>query len=117
LEVLEKTEALKTIENRGKRLMDGIHTLLMEAEIEHAVTGVPAMFSFVLGVEEPPKDYRAVNEMDADLYEQIQKGMRARGIEYELDAKEPWFLCEAHSEADIDETLFALRDTLKDINK
>ena len=97
--------------------MEGIHTLLLEAEIEHAVTGVPAMFSFVLGVDQPPRDYRAVLEMDSDLYERIQKGMRARGIEYELDAKEPWFLCEAHSEADIDETLFALRDTLKEINK
>ena len=117
LEVLETTDTLKTIENRGKRLMEGIHTLLLEAEIEHAVTGVPAMFSFVLGVDQPPRDYRAVLEMDSDLYERIQKGMRARGIEYELDAKEPWFLCEAHSEADIDETLFALRDTLKEINK
>jgi glutamate-1-semialdehyde 2,1-aminomutase len=89
----------------------------MEAEIDHALTGVPAMFSFVLGVEQAPKEYRDVIAADLDYYERIQAGMRLRGIEYELDAKEPWFLCEAHSENDLDETLYALRDTLKEMRK
>jgi glutamate-1-semialdehyde 2,1-aminomutase len=95
--------------------MDGIHTVLMEAEIEHVLTGVPAMFSFVLGVDGAPKEYRDVIAADLEFYERIQTGMRMRGIEYELDAKEPWFLCEAHSDGDIDETLYALRDTLKNV--
>jgi len=43
--------------------------------------------------------------------------MRARGIEYELDAKEPWFVCEAHSHADVDTTLNALEDVLKEIRR
>ena len=75
------------------------------------------MFSFVLGVEQAPKEYRDVIAADLDLYEHIQMGMRARGIEYELDGKEPWFLCESHSENDLDETLFALRDALKEMRK
>ena len=54
LEILENTNALEVIAQRGERLMDGIHTVLMEAEIEHAITGVPSMFSFVLGVEQAP---------------------------------------------------------------
>ena len=115
LEILETTNVLEVISQRGQRLMDGIHTLLMEAEIEHVVTGVPAMFSFVLGTEKAPQEYRDVIAADLKQYEQIHEGMRTRGIEYELDAKEPWFLCEAHSDNDIDETLFALRDTLKDM--
>jgi glutamate-1-semialdehyde 2,1-aminomutase len=115
LEVLEKTSALESVEKRGKKLMDGIHTILMEAEIEHAVTGFPAMFSFVLGVEQPPVDYRDVIRADFELYEKIQAGLHQRGIECELDGKEPWFLCEAHSEVDVDETLFALRDALQEL--
>lgn len=117
LEILETTDALEQIHQRGRQLMDGIHTLLTEAEIEHAVVGVPPMFSFVLGVEDPPREYRHVLEADLELYEKIQKEMRARGIEYELDPKEPWFMCQAHSEADVDETLYALRDTLKNTVK
>ena len=115
LEILEKTDTLEVIAQRGKRLMDGIHTVLMEAEIDHVVTGVPAMFSFVLGIDKAPCEYRDVIAADLELYEHIQCEMRAKGIEYELDAKEPWFLCEAHSDNDIDETLFALRETLKEM--
>ncbi len=117
LEIIETTPALENIAARGKRLMDGIHTLLQEGEIEHAITGLPAMFSFVLGVNAPPKDFRQVNQMDEALYERLHFEMRRRGIEYELDAKEPWFLCEAHSDADIDETLYALRDALKQLRR
>ena len=117
LDVLENTNALEVIAQRGERLMNGIHTVLMEAEIEHAVTGVPAMFSFVLGVEQAPREYRDVIAANLEYYEQIQMGMRRRGIEYELDAKEPWFLCEAHTDGDIDETLYALRDTLKEVKE
>jgi len=39
--------------------------------------------------------------------------MRARGIEYEMDGKEPWFLCEAHTQADIDRTLTSLAEVVK----
>jgi glutamate-1-semialdehyde 2,1-aminomutase len=117
LDILENSDTLDVIAKRGQRLMDGIHTVLMEAEMDHALTGVPAMFSFLLGVEHPPRDYRDVIQADMVLYEHIQAGMRKRGIEYEVDGKEPWFLCEAHSENDIDETLFALRDTLKEMRK
>lgn len=117
LEILETTPALETIAQRGKRLMEGIHTLLEEAGIQHAVTGLPAMFSFVLGVETPPRDFREVCCADMELYERLHGEMRRRGIEYELDGKEPWFLCEAHSDADIDETLYAMRDALKQLKR
>jgi len=113
LEILEKTDALETINQRGKRLMDGLSSVLMEAELEHTLTGVPAMFSFLLGVNQSPREFRDVLAADLDLYERIQGEMRKRGIEYDIDPKEPWFLCETHSDADIDETLFAFRDTLK----
>jgi len=117
LEVLETTEALTTVSRRGTRLMEGIHEVLTEAGVEHALTGVPAMFTFVLGTDRPPREYRDVVETDLGLYEQIQAGMRQRGIEYELDPKEPWFVCEALSETDIDETLNALLDTVKDLRR
>jgi len=75
------------------------------------------MFSFVLGIGQPPIEYRDVIRADFELYEKIHAGLHLRGIECELDGKEPWFLCEAHSEVDVDETLFALRDTLKELRQ
>jgi glutamate-1-semialdehyde aminotransferase len=52
---------------------------------------------------------------DSSVYERLAEMMRKRGIEYELDPKEPWFLCEAHSDEDVDCTLEAFRDSLKEV--
>jgi glutamate-1-semialdehyde 2,1-aminomutase len=115
LEILETTDALESIRRCGERLMEGIDGLLAEAGMEHAMTGVPAMFAFVLGVSESPREYRDVVKGDMHTYESIQAGMRERGIEYERDPKEPWFLCQAHSGEDIAETLNAFQDVLKEM--
>lgn len=113
LEVIETTEALQTVAARGKRLMQGIDDVLTEAGIEHTLTGVPAMFSPVLGLSQPPREYRDLQPLDTQLYARIQAGMRRRGVEFEHDAKEPWFVCEALSEADVDHTLTAMAETVK----
>jgi glutamate-1-semialdehyde 2,1-aminomutase len=115
LEIIENTDALGTIARRGERLMQGIDEALTEMGLEHCVVGVPAMFGFVLGRSLPPREFRDVLDSDMELYERIQAGMRERGIEYEHDPREPWFVCESHSEADVDETLNALWDTLKSV--
>jgi glutamate-1-semialdehyde 2,1-aminomutase len=117
LEVLETTDALSSIRQSGERLMEGIDGLLTEAGLEHAMTGVPAMFSFILGLPESPREYRDVVKADLHTYETIQSKMRDRGIEYERDPKEPWFMCEAHTEQDISETLNAFLDVLKEMRK
>jgi glutamate-1-semialdehyde 2,1-aminomutase len=115
LEIIETTPALETIARRGQRLMDGLHKELENAGLEHAMTGVPAMFTFVLGINKPPLNYRDLIPADAHLYEKLAAAMRVRGVEYELDHKEPWFMCEAHSEGDIDCTLELFHECLKEV--
>jgi len=117
LDVIEKTDALKTVAARGQRLMEGIDDVLTEAGLEHTLTGVPAMFSPVLGISQPPREYRDLEHADMALYERIHGQMRRLGVEYELDGKEPWFVCEAHSEADIDHTLTALAEAVKEVKR
>lgn len=115
LEVIETTDALKTVADLGQKLMQGIDDVLTEAGLEHTLTGVPAMFSPVLGISQPPREYRDLEKADMALYEKIHAGMRRRGVEYEMDGKEPWFLCEAHTQGDIDQTLTALAETVKEV--
>jgi glutamate-1-semialdehyde 2,1-aminomutase len=117
LEVLEHTDALETIAGRGRRLMQGIDEVLTEAGLEHVVVGHPAMFSFLLGRSEAPRNYRDVVKTDLDLYERLAFSMRAMGVEFEPDPREPWFLCEALSDADVDETLNKLNDATKAIKQ
>jgi glutamate-1-semialdehyde 2,1-aminomutase len=115
LEIIETTPALEMIAQRGQRLMDGLHNELEQAGFEHAMTGVPGMFTFVLGISKPPVHYRDLIPADAHLYERLAAAMRVRGVEYELDHKEPWFMCEAHSEEDIDCTLEHFHECLKEV--
>ena len=75
------------------------------------------MFSFILGISESPREFREVLNIDEARYEQLHTLMRQRGIEYELDAKEPWFVCEALTEGDVDETLNILEDAVKELKK
>ena len=117
LEIIEKTDVLDRIAKRGKRLMDGIDSILQERGLEHTLVGHPAMFSFVLGLSKPPREYRDVLGANMELYEEIHAHMREKGIEYELDPKEPWFLCDAHTDADIDLTLTALNDSIAEVLK
>jgi glutamate-1-semialdehyde 2,1-aminomutase len=47
------------------------------------------------------------------LYDAIAIGMHARGAMPEPDSREPWFVCEAHADADIiDRVLTAFSDSL-----
>jgi len=49
--VLEAGNGLKTIEQRGKRLMDGLKEIFEDNDIPAVFSGYPAMFSFAIGVE------------------------------------------------------------------
>jgi glutamate-1-semialdehyde 2,1-aminomutase len=48
-----------------------------------------------------PCEYRDWANTDHDLYDSIAAGMQARGAMPEPDSREPWFVCEAHSQGDI----------------
>ncbi|HEY7533166.1 MAG TPA: guanitoxin biosynthesis PLP-dependent transaminase GntE, partial [Nitrospiraceae bacterium] len=51
LSLLKSQPILKTIEQRGQRLMDGLKEIFEENDIRAVFTGYPAMFSFSIGVE------------------------------------------------------------------
>jgi glutamate-1-semialdehyde 2,1-aminomutase len=117
LRVMEEEPVFETINARGLRLMTGIHHILDRFGIPHRLSGTPAMFGIFIGKEEtptPPHDYRSANRyVDETLWDAIWRGLYARGILPEIDYEEPWFLCYALSEADVDETLQAFEDAVK----
>jgi glutamate-1-semialdehyde 2,1-aminomutase len=70
------------------------------------------MQAFVI-TEKEIKEARDWDHHDAELYEKIMSNLRQLGVWAEDDAREPWFLCEAHTEAIIDETLNKFEDAVK----
>lgn len=113
LEILETQPIIETINKRGQALMDGIGEILTEADIPHSLPGVPSMFGIVMGVEDEPHDFRDYFEGDGDLYEELVLELIARGVQPDGDAREPWFLCAALSEEDVNETLNIFNDSIK----
>lgn len=114
LELLETQPIIQTIFQRGRQLMDGIHEILTRAEISHAMSGLPPMFSILLGAEEEPADFRDYCQGDSDLYERLVMALIERGVMPDCDGREPWFLCYSHGEKEIAETLTAFEEAVKD---
>ncbi|MFN3334055.1 MAG: guanitoxin biosynthesis PLP-dependent transaminase GntE [Caldilinea sp.] len=112
LEIIETQPVIESIFANGQRLMDGIRTILRHASVPHAVTGVPSMFSVLLGKDEPPTDYRSYSEFDGELFGLLGAELIRRGILVDDDPREPWFMSYSHSAAVIDESLNLVEDAV-----
>ena len=116
LNLLKAQPILKSIQKRGQRLMDGLKEIFEENDIAAVMTGYPAMFSFALGIESVTCQ-RDWAQSDQHLYMKLTESAIARGVMPDHDAREPWFLCFEHSDADIDETLNVYAEIVKDVKK
>ena len=74
------------------------------------------MFSFSLNTESVTCQ-RDWQESDRDLYLQLAEKAIEKGVMPDHDAREPWFLCYEHSDADIDETLNVYAEIVKGVKK
>ncbi len=116
LELLQSQPILKTIEQRGLRLWAGIEKIFAEAGIPVCLSGYPAMFSFAVGIEKVTNQ-RDWNESDKDYYLRLVEALIEMGIMPDHDPREPWFLCFAHDDAIIDETLNRMADAVKQVRR
>ena len=117
LEILETQPVIETINKRGTALMKGIDENKTEADIPHVVIGVPSMFGILLGSEQEPYEFRDYLSGDGDLYEEIGMELIKRGIQPDADGREPWFICYALSDEDVDETLNVFNDAVVAVKK
>ena len=112
LEIIRDTPALETIHATGRRIQDGLREILNPVGIPYHFTGHPSMFGIMFR-EEEASEYRDWATTDHELYDAIAIGMHARGAMPEPDSREPWFVCEAHADADIiDRVLTAFSDSM-----
>ena len=120
LNVMETEPVFETINRRGMALMAGFHEILNRFGVPHAITGVPALFGVIIANahKDMPMDFRAVVKYSNDeLSSAITAGLRARGILPDPDYQEPWFMCYAHSEQDVAETLTAYDDVVREVTR
>jgi glutamate-1-semialdehyde 2,1-aminomutase len=112
LRLLKSGPVLKQIAQRGQRLMDGLREIFEENGIEIVMNGYPAMFAFQLGAKSVTSQ-REFAGTDLRLHEELTAQAIRRGVMPDYDAREPWFLCAAHSDEDVDRTLTVYAEIVK----
>ncbi len=115
LELLADGTILATIRERGERLKAGISQILTAADIPHVVLGPGSMFGILLTTQAEPREFRDWARANNALYEDIMMALVERGVMPDPDAREPWFLCYAHDDAVIDETLNIFEDAVRTV--
>jgi glutamate-1-semialdehyde 2,1-aminomutase len=106
LEILDETDALKTIADYGTRMQAGMSEILKARDIAHSFVGHPSMGGLIFD-DPPPDNYRDWFNSDYSFYDTMAPELHDLGLLVEPDSREPFFICEAHAKDD------SLADTLK----
>ena len=78
--------------------------ILSQRGIKHSFSGHPSMSGLFFS-EQPPRNYRDWASSDYTFYEALAPELHDLGVLCEPDSREPWFVCEAHDERCLGETL------------
>ena len=104
LEILDETPALQTIADYGERLRSGVGETLHKRGIAYSFVGHPAMSGLFFS-DTPPTNYRDWVKTDYSFYDALAPNLHVLGVLVEPDSREPWFICEAHDEVCLTQTL------------
>ena len=104
LQILDETPALETIAAYGRALQAGIGRILSRRGIAHSFVGHPSMGGLFFS-DTPPTNYRDWVNTDYTFYDTMAPTLHDLGILCEPDSREPWFICEAHDETCLAQTL------------
>lgn len=100
LTVLNETDAYNTINKVGADIQQVLSRVFTKHGIEHRFAGPHSMFGIHFG-EVVPTNYRDWKQTDSELYTEFAMHLIKHGIMLEPDSREPWFICEAHKEVDL----------------
>jgi glutamate-1-semialdehyde 2,1-aminomutase len=104
LRILAETDTLDRIAEYGTRLRQGISSILAARGIAHSFVGHPSM-SGLYFAEKPPRTYRDWKSSDYSFYNELAQHLHDEGVLCEPDSREPWFMCAAHDDVCLADTL------------
>jgi glutamate-1-semialdehyde 2,1-aminomutase len=113
----ENGSAYEKIRETGSTLMQGIRERAAKLGVPVIVQGDPSIFfvGFPLNGAVAPEvvDYKTSLGIDNDLYAGFVSAMAQRGVR--IIPRGNWFLSSAHSEADVEQTLAAVEESLAEV--
>ena len=100
LDILANTDAFETIDRVGAEIRDVLGRVFTAYGIEHRFAGPPSMFGIHFG-DHVPTNYRDWKVTNSELYVAFAWQLIKHGVMLEPDSREPWFICEAHKDVDL----------------
>ena len=104
LEILDETSVLDDIRHYGQSMQDGMSNILDKRGIPHSFVGHPSMGGLFFS-DEPPTNYRDWVKTDHIFYEALAPELHEQGVLVEPDSREPFFICAAHDDQCLSDTL------------
>lgn len=101
------------IEENGQILMEGFRKLLHDAGITATVTGFGSVVHIGFGLKTLPSEWRDLSQMDRPRYSAFCHAMLKRGVR--LLERGTAFLSSEHGKAEIEQTLSAAREAVREI--
>jgi len=110
----ERETLYPRLETLTARLCDGVASIAKDKGVPFTGNRIASMFTgfFTPG---PVTDYASATMSDTALFAKFFRGMLERGVYLAPSQYEAAFVSAAHTEADIDKTLDAARETFKGI--
>lgn len=113
LEILRDSAIYKTLEEKSKRLAAGMEQACRDARVPAYHTRIGSMLCTFF-TDRPVTDYATAMKSDTKRYAKFFHGMLERGFYFAPSQFEAVFVSTVHGEKEIDATVDAFRDVIKD---
>jgi len=107
-------DSYRQLEARGARLEAGLSTAIAEHNVPARVQRTGSLWTLFF-TPQPVTDYTSAKASDTAAFARFFHGMLQRGVYLPPSQFEAAFISLAHSERDIDDTIAAAREVLRDV--
>ena len=113
LDELEKPGVYERLEQLGRHLENGLTAAIRRAEIKASIVRRGSALTLFFR-EQAPTDYAEARESDTAAFARFHAGMLKRGVLLPPSQFETWFISAAHNEAELDATVRAAHEALRE---
>ena len=114
LDQLADGRVYERLEQLGRHLENGLSAAIRRAEIQASIVRRGSALTLFFRSEQP-RDYAEARESDTAAFSRFHAGMLKRGILLPPSQFETWFVSAAHTEAELDVTVRAAHEALREV--
>ncbi|MGC8871587.1 MAG: glutamate-1-semialdehyde 2,1-aminomutase [Caldimicrobium sp.] len=111
---LKKPGAYERLEAISKMLEEGLKEILKDLSLPYQVVRCASMLTLFFH-DKPVTNFSEAQACDTNKFARFWQGMLERGVYLPPSQFEAWFVSLAHTEKEIEDTLRAVRETLREI--